>query len=34
QAYLSQNSAEVVAWGHLEAVLGIFQKLLPSRTTE
>ena len=34
QAYLSQNSAEVVAWGHLEAVLGIFQKLLSSRANE
>lgn len=34
QAYLSQNSAEVVTWGHLEAVLGIFQKLLSSRSNE
>lgn len=34
QAYLKQNAVAVVEWGHLNGVLGIFQKLLSSRANE
>lgn len=34
QAYLSQNALAIVEWGHLEAVLAVFQKLLSSKANE
>eukprot|EP00903_Cladosiphon_okamuranus_P009495 g9047.t1 len=34
QAYLKQNAVAVVEWGHMNGVLGIFQKLLSSRANE
>jgi len=34
QAYLEKAPAEVVAGGHLGAVLGVFQKLLASKALD